>query len=332
MVRSFAAPAMWLLCPRRRIAGIDNRLLLRLQWQMDRIEAMTAFVEVCDASGFAPAARRLGRSPSAVTRLVAGLENELGVRLLQRTTRAVRLTEAGARYLDRARRVLADLRDAEEIAREADARPRGRLVVAAPLMFGRLHVAPVLSRYLREFPEVTAELLLSDRFANLVEDGIDVAIRIGQLPDSNLIARRFGATRRIVVGSPVYLAEHGGPPRHPSDLGRHSHAVSTGLSADPTWRFIGPDGAPIAVRVEPRFISNSNDVALGHALDGGGLARVLSYQAVAALTAGTLVEVLREFAPAPQPIHAVYPSAHLLSPKVRGLLDLIEREACWRFV
>ncbi|MBN9560677.1 MAG: LysR family transcriptional regulator [Alphaproteobacteria bacterium] len=298
---------------------------------MDRIEAMTAFVAVCDASGFAPAARRLGRSPSAVTRLVASLENELGVRLLQRTTRAVRLTEAGARYVDRVRRLLADLRDAEEIARESAARPRGRLVVAAPQMFGRLHVAPVLSRYLQEFPEVTAELLLSDRYANLVEEGIDIAIRIGRLPDSGLIARRFGATRRIVVGSPAYLARQGGPPRHPEDLARYSFAASTGLSADPTWRFVGPDGRPMTIRVEPRLISNSNDVALGHALQGGGLARVLSYQAADALAVGTLVEVLREFAPPPQPIQAVYSSAHLLSPKVRGLLDLIEREAAWRF-
>jgi DNA-binding transcriptional LysR family regulator len=298
---------------------------------MDRIEAMAAFVAVCDASGFAPAARRLGRSASAVTRLVAGLEDELGVRLLQRTTRAVGLTEAGARYLDRVRRVLADLRDAEEAAREADARPRGRLAVAAPLMFGRLHVAPALSRYLREFPEVTAELLLSDRFANLIEDGIDVAIRIGQLPDSGLIARRFGTTRRIVVASPGYLAEHGGPPRQPDELARYRLAASTGFSADPSWRFVGPGGVPIAIRVEPHFVSNSNDVALGHALAGGGLARVLSYQAADALAAGTLVEVLREFSPPPQPIQAVYPTAHLLSPKVRALLDLIEREAAWRF-
>ena len=298
---------------------------------MDRLEAITTFVTVCDAAGFAPAARRLGRSPSAVTRLVAGLEAQLGVRLLQRTTRAVRLTEPGARYLDRARRVLADLRDAEEIAREADARPRGRLVIAAPLMFGRLHVAPLLSRYLRKFQEVTAELLLSDRFANLVEDGIDVAIRIGKLPDSGLIARRFGATRRIVVGSPRYLAEHGGPPRHPDDLARFSLAASTGFSADPAWRFVGPDGAPISLHAEPRFISNSNDVALGYAIAGGGLARVLSYQAADALAAGTLVEALREFAPPPQPIQAVYPSANRLSPKVRGLLDLIESEAAWRF-
>jgi len=322
---------MWHLRGPWRIAGFDKGLLPRLQWRMDRIEAITAFVAVCDASGFAPAARRLGRSPSAVTRLVAALEEQLGVRLLQRTTRAVGLTEAGARYLERARQVLADLREAEEVAREADARPRGRLVVAAPLMFGRLHVAPLLSRYLQEFPEVTAELLLSDRFASLVEDGIDVAIRIGQLPDSGLIARRFGATRRIVVASPRHLAEQGGPPRHPDDLARFSLAASTGFSTDPAWRFVGPDGTPITLHVEPHFSSNSNDVALGYAIAGGGLARVLSYQAADALAAGTLVEVLREFALPPQPIQAVYPSAHRLSPKVRGLLGLIEREAAWRF-
>ena len=298
---------------------------------MDRIEAIAAFVAVCDAEGFAAASRRLGLSPSAVTRLVAGLEARLGVRLLQRTTRAVTLTDAGARYLERVRPILAELRDADAVAQQAEARPRGRLVVAAPLMFGRLHVTPILSRYLRDFPEVTAELLLSDRFASVVEEGIDLAIRIGELPDSGLIARRFGTTRRIVVGSPRYLAENGGAPRHPDDLARHSLAASTSASADPAWRFAGPDGTPIAHRVEPRYLSNSNDVALAHALADGGLARVLSYQAADALASGALVEVLRDYAPKPQPIQAVYPSARLLSPKVRALLELIGREARWEF-
>ena len=163
---------------------------------MDRLEAMTAFVAVTDLKGFAPAARRLGLSPSAVTRAVAALEDHLGVRLLQRTTRTVTLTDVGARYLERARFILAELEEADGSAQAERARPAGRLVVAAPLVFGRLHVAPLMCSFLNRYPEVTGALELSDRTVNLVEDGIDVAVRIGRLADSNLIARPMGTTRR----------------------------------------------------------------------------------------------------------------------------------------
>jgi len=170
---------------------------------MDRLDAMSAFVAVCDAEGFAPAARRLGMSASAVTRLVAGLEDRLGVRLLQRTTRSVRLTEAGERYLQRARRILVEVDEAEDIAQSERATPRGRLVVTAPLLFGRMHVAPVLRRFLDDYPEVTAQLHLSDHVVNLVEEGVDLAVRIGMLEDSSLVARRLGQTRRLLVASPA---------------------------------------------------------------------------------------------------------------------------------
>src|SRR5882757_833754 len=178
---------------------------------MDRIDAMQAFVAVADLQGFAPAARKLGLSHSGVTRLIAALEQRLGARLLQRTTRSVTLTDIGTRYLERARRILADVEEAEGSARAERTRPSGHLIVSAPLMFGRLHVNPLMSDYLQRYPEVTGELRLSDRTVNLVEDGIDVAVRIGHLPDSSVVAKSVGDMYRVVVASPDYLARRGIP-------------------------------------------------------------------------------------------------------------------------
>src|SRR6202163_1977300 len=178
---------------------------------MDRIDAMQAFAAVADLRGFASAARKLGLSPSGVTRLVAALEDHLGARLLQRTTRQVALTDVGARYLERIRRILSDVEEAEGSAQDERTRPSGRLVVSAPVGFGRLHVSPVMSAYLKRYPEVSAELRLADRMVNLVEDGIDLAVRIGHLADSSLVARRVGEMRRIVVVSSGYLKRRGEP-------------------------------------------------------------------------------------------------------------------------
>ena len=181
---------------------------------------MAVFAAVCDANGFAPAARRLRLSPSVVTRLVASLEERLGVRLLQRTTHSLHLTEAGMRYLERVRRILGEVEEAEEAARSERTAPRGKLVVTAPVIFGRLHVAPLLSRYMALHPQVTAELQLSDRNTHLVEEGIDVAVRIGSLDDSALVARRLGENRRVVVASAAYLQRRGWP-KHPGDVAGH---------------------------------------------------------------------------------------------------------------
>src|SRR6202045_2537339 len=178
---------------------------------MDRIDAMQAFVAVADLRGFAPAARKLGISPSGVTRLVAALEDHLGARLLQRTTRSVTVTAGGARYLVRARRILSDVEEAEGSTQDERTGPNGRLAVSAPVGFGRLHVSPVMSAYLTRFPEVSAELRLADRMINLVEDGVDLAVRIGHLPDSTLGARHVGEMRRIVVASHGYLEQRGEP-------------------------------------------------------------------------------------------------------------------------
>jgi DNA-binding transcriptional LysR family regulator len=187
---------------------------------LDRLDGMVAFVAVCDGPGFAAAARRLHLSPSVVTRRVAALEERMGVRLLQRTTRSIMLTEAGARFLERARRILAEVEEAELSAQDERTHPRGKLAVSAPLLFGRMHVAPLLSRFLATFAEVSAELMLTDRLVNLVEEGVDVAIRIGSQPDSSLIATKLGQTRRVLAAAPAYLVEKGGMPEH--------HALSGG--------------------------------------------------------------------------------------------------------
>src|ERR1700736_4734936 len=204
---------------------------------MDRINAMQAFVAVADLRGFAPAARKLGQSPSNVTRLIAALEDRLGARLLQRTTRQVALTDVGARYLERARRILADIAEAESAAEGESTRPSGQLVVSAPLGFGRLHVSPVMSAYLKRYPEVSGELRLEDRLVSLVEDGIDLAVRIGELADSSLVARHVGEMRRIVVASPAYLKARG-EPKTPAAIAAHDTIQFGALTAAPDWRFV----------------------------------------------------------------------------------------------
>src|SRR6202158_1974518 len=203
---------------------------------MDRIDAMQAFVAVADLRGFAPAARKLGVSPSGVTRLVAALEDHLGARLLQRTTRSVTLTDVGARYLVRARRILADVEEAEGSTQDERTRPNGRLAVSAPVGFGRLHVSPVMSAYLTRFPEVSGELRLADRMINLVEDGVDLAVRIGHLPDSTLVARHVGEMRRIVVASSGYLKARGEPKR-PEAIASHQTIQFGATTASPGGEF-----------------------------------------------------------------------------------------------
>src|ERR1700737_2864004 len=210
---------------------------------MDRIDAMQAFVAVADLRGFAPAARKLGQSPSNVTRLIAALEDRLGARLLQRTTRQVALTEAGTRYLERAKRILADVEEAEGAAEGEQTRPSGRLVVSAPVGFGRLHVSPIMSAYLKRYPEVSGELRLSDRMINLVEDGVDLAVRIGHLADSTLVARHIGEMRRIVVASKSYLRERGKPDT-PEAIASHQTIQFGATAASPDWRFV-EDGSEV---------------------------------------------------------------------------------------
>src|ERR1700694_2534784 len=296
---------------------------------MDRIDAMQAFVAVADLHGFAPAARTLGLSSAGVTRLIAALEDRLGARLLQRTTRSVTLTDVGSRYLERVRRILADVEEAEGAAEGERTRPSGRLVVSAPIGFGRHHVSPVMSAYLMRYPEVSAELRLSDRMINLVEDGVDLAIRIGHLADSTLVARHVGEMRRIVVASSGYL-EPRGEPKTPEAIASHATIQFGATTASPDWRFV-EDGREVSVACAPRFTTNSADAAIQYAEQGGGLTRVLAYQAAEGTKPGHLRIVLKKSEPPPLPIHIVYPTSRLLSAKVRTFIDLVIDISDWHF-
>src|SRR6476620_8763362 len=296
---------------------------------MDRIDAMQAFVAVADLQGFAPAARKLGLSPSGVTRLIAALEDRLGARLLQRTTRKVALTDVGARYLERVRGILADVEEAEGAAEGERTQPGGRLVISAPVGFGRLHVSPIMSAYLKRYPEVSGELRLSDRMINLVEEGVDLAVRIGHLADSSLVARHVGEMRRIVVASSGYLKRRG-EPRTPQAIASHQTIQFGATTVSPDWHFV-EDGREVRVACTPRLITNSADAAIQYAEQGGGLTRVLAYQAADAIKGGRLRIVLAKFEPPPLPIHIVYPTSRLLSANVRSFIELGTEISDWHF-
>lgn len=264
-----------------------------------------------------------------MTRLIAALEEHLGARLLQRTTRSVALTDAGARYLARVRRILADVEEAEASIKDERTRPSGRLVVSAPIGFGRLHVSPVMSEYLKRYPEVSGELRLTDRVVNLVEDGVDLAVRIGHLADSSLVARHVGEMRRVVVASPGYLKAHG-EPKTPEAIASHQTIQFGATMASPDLRFVR-DGKEIRIAPVPRLMTNSADAAIQYAVAGGGLTRVLAYQAADAIKRDRLKIVLAKFEQPPLPIHVVYPTSRLLSAKVRAFIDLVVEISDWHF-
>jgi DNA-binding transcriptional LysR family regulator len=281
---------------------------------------MTVFVAVAEEQGFAAAARRLRMSPPAVTRAIAFLEERLGVRLLTRTTRLVRTTDAGARYLEDARRILLEVEEADEAAAGINATPRGHLAVTAPVLFGKTYVMPVITAYQAAYTETTVSALLVDRIVNLAEEGLDVGIRIGQLPDSSLRAIRVGQVRRIVCASPAYLELHGSP-GSPADLARHVIIAATAVSAGPEWSFATAQGK-IGVRVRPRILVNTNDGALEAARSGFGLTRLLSYQVANELASGTLREVLTEFEESSLPVHVLHRENRHASGKLRSFVDL----------
>jgi DNA-binding transcriptional LysR family regulator len=251
---------------------------------MDRLDAMTAFVVTADSGGLSAAARKLGRSPASVTRAVAFLEESLGIRLLQRTTRSVKITEAGDRYLLVCRRILSELAEAELAARGALDVPRGTLAVTAPVTFGGMYVRPLVDAYLEKHADVSVRLSLLDRVVNLVDEGFDAAIRIAHLPDSALIATKLGEVRRLVCASPKYLSRRGRPSA-PSDLARHRCIAFSAVTPTDTWTFGSGRGGgrSIHVKVRPSLVVNTADAAIGSALDGNGFTCVLSYQVASAL-------------------------------------------------
>jgi DNA-binding transcriptional LysR family regulator len=297
---------------------------------MDRFDSINAFVAVVENNGFAPAARKLSLSTSATTRYVAALEEHLGVRLLNRTTRAVSLTDAGQRFLERARNILADLEQAVLMAESERADPTGKISIAAPHVFGRLHIAPLVCEFLSLYPKVKAELVLGDRNVNLVEDGIDVALRIGHLGDSSDIVRKVGAVRRVLVASPGYLAKFG-TPLSPADLVKHQLISFTALTRETHWRFWA-DQAPQDIPVSPTYTTNSADAAIWHALHDGGISFALSYQVAEAIREGHLQILLYQYEPPHYPVQFVYSSSRLLSVKVRTFIDLATKTSNWNFL
>ncbi|WLG45007.1 LysR family transcriptional regulator [Pseudomonas sp. FP1740] len=288
---------------------------------MDRFQEMQVFAAVAQDQGFSAAARRLGMSAASVTRAVAALEQRIGTQLLTRTTRSVHLSEAGQRYLEDCRRILAEVQEAEDSAAGSHAQPRGQLTITAPVLFGDLFVTPLMVGYLTQFPEVSINAVLVDRVVSMVEEGIDVAVRIGELPDSNQHAIRVGEVRRVICASPGFLTDHGRP-RHPADLSRAPIIATSSIGQPRSWPFLEA-GEPISVRPEPRLVVSANQAAITAAAMGLGLTRVLSYQVASKIAAGELEIVLADFELPPLPIHVVYQGGRKAPTRVRSFVDFV---------
>ena len=282
---------------------------------MDRLDDLSLYLAIVDTGSLAAAARRTGRSPPAVTRHLNELERRLGVRLIERNTRRLSVTDAGRRLAEHARSLLSDFETAMRDTAGEGAAPRGLLRVSAPLMFGRRHITPIVTDYLATYADVSADLALSDRPVDLIEEGIDVALRIAPLDDSSLVARRVGTVRRVVVASPAYLARHGMPAR-PDDLAQHRIVLFVNHANTADWRF-----ADTTVRVAARLQVNRAEAAIAAARAGHGLLMVLSYQVASELADGSLVRVLQEFERPAIPVQLVVPTARLMPPRVRTFLD-----------
>lgn len=288
---------------------------------MDKLQQMQTFVAVAEEQGFAAAARRLKQSAPAVTRAVAALEAHLGVKLLSRTTRYVRTTEAGERYLEDARRILAEVEAVEDAVAGINAEPRGVLAVTAPVMFGRRYVLPGIVEFLRRYPEMQVDSVFLDRNVNLLEEGLDVGIRIGDLPDSSMRALKVGSVRQVLVAAPAYLQARGAP-ESPHALSLHSVIASSAGDFGRGWNFRFAAGEQ-RVRVRSRLSVTTNDAAVAAAMEGFGIARLLSYQAAAELADGRLVRILEDFEPPPRPIHIIHRSGPHSPARVRTFIDLM---------
>lgn len=290
---------------------------------MDRFQEMQVFLAVAEEQGFAAAARRLNMSPPSVTRAVAALEERIGTLLLTRTTRSVHITEAGQRYSEDCRRILAELEEAEESAAGSHAMPRGQLTLTAPVLFGELFVTPLMVDFLEQHPAVQIRALLVDRVVSMVDEGIDVAIRIGNLPDSGLNAIRVGEIRRVICASPAFL-DVNGRPTHPEQLQQMQVVASANSPLLSDWQF-QDEGHPLNVRLQPRLVVTANQAAINAALLGGGLTRVLCYQVAAKVASGELEIVLQDFEQPPLPVHVVYQGGRKVAAKVRAFVDFCEQ-------
>ncbi|MCP9625781.1 LysR family transcriptional regulator [Rhodopseudomonas palustris] len=286
---------------------------------MDRFDAMSVLLAVVDAGSLSAGARRLHAPLATVSRKVSELEKHLGVRLVLRTNRGLTLTEQGRAYVAASRRILEDLDTAERRAAGDYGALRGALHVTAPVAFGEQHLLPIALDFLKQQPDINLRLTLADRPVSLVDEQVDVALRIGHLADSALIATRVGAVRRVLCASPAYLADRG-VPRQPDDLATHDGISFQGFATAPEWRY-RKDSAAFAVDPRPKLAVNTTKAAIQAALAGVGIIRVLSYQVLDQLNSGALQEVLPDFAPAPLPVNLIHPPALPLPLKVRSFLD-----------
>jgi DNA-binding transcriptional LysR family regulator len=287
---------------------------------MDRLEAMSILVAAVEAGSLSAASRRLGTPLATVSRKVSELEAHLGTRLLTRSSRRLALTDAGRSYFAACKRILDDVGEAERAASGEYSAPRGDLILTAPVVFGRLHVLPVVAEFLQAYPEIDIRMVLSDRVVNLFEDRVDLAVRIGNLPDSSLVATRVGSIRRVVCASPAYLSARG-TPQHPADLAAHDCVTLEILHAPDAWTFpIGKSQVPVPIH--SRLVVTTADAAIDAAIAGLGITRVLSYQVTTAIREGSLTLVLEEFEPPPWPVSLLHGGGRLLPLKLRAFLDL----------
>lgn len=289
---------------------------------MDRLDDMLAFIKVVDTRSFTSAADRLGLSKSVVSRRIAELENRLGARLLNRTTRKLSLTEVGQAFYDRCSRILADLEEAERAASDLHAAPRGRLRINAPVSFGLMHLGPAVSTFLERYPQIEIDIDLNDRYVDLVEEGYDLAVRIGRLRDSSLIARRLAPARLVVCASPAYL-ERAGTPVTPDDLTRHNCLIYTNVPTAEQWVFAVDGGETRSVRVSGNLRSSNGDLLKAAALAGAGIVILPTFMCGDALAAGTLKCLLLHAYASASAVYAVYPQNRHLSPKVRVFVDFL---------
>lgn len=286
---------------------------------MDRLRAMQVFVRIVESGSLTAAAAALGVSAPSVVRSLAALERAVGVRLLNRTTRRSSLSDEGREYYERCRRVLSEVEAADAALSARRVEPKGRLRLTAPVMYGRMCVAPIVTEFAAKYPGVEVELLLLDRVVDLVEDGIDAAIRISRLPESSLVALRVGETRRVLCAAPAYLRS-AGMPKTPAELADHRCILFTGLTSNNEWSFAGEP--PTRVPIRPALRTNQFDVAINAVLQGLGCGQFLCYQVEALTEKRKLTRILRQFEPLPVPIQIVYPHARLLSPNVRAFVDI----------
>lgn len=286
---------------------------------MDRLESMTTLIAAVEGGSLSAASRALKMPLATVSRKVSELEAHLKTRLVNRTSRRLTLTDAGRSYVAASKRILENIDEAERAAAGEYLAPRGDLVIGAPVVFGRLHVLPLVTGFLKAYPDIDARLTLADRVVNLQDEGVDLALRIGELPDSNLIATRVGAIRQIVCANPAFCREHG-TPKTPADLTRLPCITFEGMTSQRVWKFPA-NGKSASVPIRSRLVVNNAEAAVDAATASVGITRVLSYQAAGALRAGKLLRVLKKFEPAALPVNLVYAGQGRVPIKLRAFID-----------